>query len=98
MKRQSNIQGDLLLGNVSQMFPRATFGQHVESNLLKATCCLRQLLSNFWETSCFQHVESNLFPKSCSKVAVGNKLLATSCLQHVAQMLIVCSGLKAQPK
>ena len=67
--------------------PEQLLGQHVESNLLKATCCLWQLSSNFLARSCFQHVESNLLPKSCHGQHVAFNMLKATCCQKVAQKL-----------
>ena len=64
---------DLLLENVSQMLPRATFWatcwkQLVESNLLPVAT-FEQLFGNkLLSTSCFQHVAQ----KSCSGQHLGN--------------------------
>ena len=81
---QSNILCDLLLGNVSQKLLIATFEQLVASNLLKATCCLRQLLSNFRATCWKQLVESNLLPAATSEQLSSNLLQATCWKQLVA--------------
>jgi hypothetical protein len=50
---------------------RATSVQHVESNLLKATCCPRQHLSNFWSTCWKQLVERNLLNVCSSMLLVA---------------------------
>ena len=67
----------------SNLLPVATFGQHVESNMLKATCCLRQLLGNFSSTCWKQLVESNLLP-----AATYGQLWSTCWKQHVESNLL----------
>ena len=71
----------------------ATFGRHMESNMLKATCCLWQLLGNFLSTSYFQLVESNLLPGATFAKHAFNMLLkccpVCSCLKFHALALII---------
>ena len=61
------------------------FGQLVESNLLKATCCLWQLSSNFCSTCWKQLVESNLLPVATFEQLLVNMLLSTCWKQLVAR-------------